>query len=99
MPSVLATSARPRRRVLRRRPDLDLAVLEVRRAVLRLERRVGDERIGVGGLDDLRGAGERGVDVAVLAAASARGACFDELRGLRGEAGAALRWRRAGRPT
>ena len=47
MPSVLATSSRPGCGRLGRRPDLELAVLEVRRAVLRLERRVRDERIGV----------------------------------------------------
>ena len=41
-------------RRLRRRPDLHLAVAVVRRAVLRLERRVRDERIRVRGLDDLR---------------------------------------------
>ena len=48
MPSVCATSRAPRCRRLARRPDLELAVLELRRAVLRLERRVRDERIGVG---------------------------------------------------
>ena len=63
-----ATSARARPRRLARRPDLELAVLELRRAVLRLERRVRDERIGVRGLDHLRAAAaKRRVDVAVLA--------------------------------
>ena len=57
MPSVFATSVAPAGRGLRRRPDLELAVLELRRAVLRLERRVRDERIVVGGLDRLRRAG------------------------------------------
>ena len=48
MPSVCATSCAPVLRRLARRPDLELAVLELRRAVLRLERRVRDERIRVG---------------------------------------------------
>ena len=47
MPSTLATSVERRVRSLRRRPDLDRAVLERGGAVLRLERRVRDERIGV----------------------------------------------------
>ena len=54
-----------------------------RRAVLRLERRVREERIGVVGLDASCAAlGERGVDVAVLARCSVAGACRLELRRL-----------------
>ena len=54
-------------RHLRRRPDLELAVLEMSRAVLRLKRGVRNERIEVLGLHHLGGRGERGVQVAVLA--------------------------------
>ena len=53
-------------RVLRRRPDLELAAGVRRRAVLRLERRMREERILVVGLEHSRRARERGVDVAVL---------------------------------
>ena len=53
-------------RRLARRPQLQLAVLPVRHAVLRLERRVRDERIHVGAFDDLRARSrERLLDVAV----------------------------------
>ena len=52
---------------LRRRPEHDLAVLKVRRAVLRLEADMGEERVGIGGFHDMRGALERGRDVAVAA--------------------------------
>ena len=45
----------------------DLAVLQLRRAVLRFERRVGDEGIAVGRLDHLGGLGQRRIRVAVLA--------------------------------
>ena len=60
--------AEARCRRLARRPQLQLPVLPVRHAVLRLERRVRDERIHVGAFDDLRaGARERLLDVAVRA--------------------------------
>ena len=37
------------------RPEFELAVMEMGEAVLRLQRSVGDERVGVGSLDDLCG--------------------------------------------
>ena len=92
------TRPRPLAGCWRRRPELELAVLEQRRGVLRLERRVRDERIVVRRFDDLRGALERGVDVAVLANAALR-RLLRQLRGLRGEACAALRARSRLRPT
>src|SRR5436309_10653328 len=76
-------------RRLRRRPDLHLAVLELGGAVLRLERRVGDERVEVLRLDDLGGALERGVHVAVFPERALR-RLLRELGRLRGEARTAL---------
>ena len=67
MPSAVATSSTARVGRLRRRPDLDCAVLERGGAVLRLERRVRYERIGVEGLRRLRRLRERRVDVAGVA--------------------------------
>ena len=67
MPSSCDDHALAALRRLAVRPDLDLAVLEMRGAVLRLERRVRDEGIRVVALHHLRRAGERAVDVAVLA--------------------------------
>jgi hypothetical protein len=52
---------------LRRDPDLDLVGGYVRRAVLRLHRRMGEERRAVLGLDALGCRGERCIDIAVLA--------------------------------
>jgi hypothetical protein len=46
-------------RKLGRRPEHDFAVLKVRRAVLRLEADMGEERIRIGGLDDVRRAVQR----------------------------------------
>src|SRR5207248_2287661 len=64
-------------------------VLEVRGRVLWLERRVRDERIEVLRPHHFRGAGERGVDVAVLAEISLRGA-FRQLSGPRRKTDGAL---------
>ncbi len=80
-------------RLLRRRPDLELPVLEQRRRVLRLERRVRDERIEVRRLDRLRRALHRAVEVAVLSQILLRRLLRQGLR-LRREALAALRRRR-----
>src|SRR5690242_4941953 len=54
-------------RRLARHPHFELAVLVMRSTVLRLQRRVRDEWIGVVGLDNLRRASQRGFDVTVLA--------------------------------
>ena len=66
---VLRRNAGAQRRMLQagdlaRRPDLEAAVVVVRRRVLRLERRVRQEREVVLGLDDLGRGLERGLDVA-----------------------------------
>ena len=66
MPSDCAMTWRPSRGVCVADPHLELAVLVVRRAVLRLERRVGEERIVVRGFDGLRGALQRALRVAVV---------------------------------
>ena len=76
--------------LLCRRPELELAVLEQRGRVLRLEWRVSDERIEVRGFHDLRCALERRVDVAVLADVALR-RLLRQLGRLRREPGAALR--------
>src|SRR3712207_9526879 len=55
-----------------------------------LERRVGEERVEVVGLDHLRGAAERGVGVAALEQLGLRGPVH-ERRGAAREVGAALR--------
>src|SRR5579859_2039491 len=60
-------------RVLGRRPDLQLSVLELSRRVLRLQWRVGEKRIGVGRLHGLGGALEGGLDIAILAEICLRG--------------------------
>ena len=52
-------------RILRRRPDFHLAVVKVRRAILRLQRCVRNEWITVRGLQSLRGRAERLSHVAV----------------------------------
>ena len=88
-----------RLRVLGGRPDLDLAVLEMRGAVLRLERGVRDERIEVGGLDDLGRALQRGLHVAVVAQRPGAAAARSKLGGAAREAFAALLGRRRLRPT
>ena len=59
-------------RRLARRPQLHAAVLPVRQAVLRLERRVGHERIAVGGLHRLRRRLQRRVGVAEAAQGECR---------------------------
>ena len=79
-------------RCLRWRPDLALAVLEVCRAVLRLHRRVRDERIHIGRFHDLRRTGQRRVHVAVFSQRAMRRQ-EGEFGGLRGKSGAALRGR------
>ena len=66
---VLRRQTRTERRMLKardlaRRPDLEASVLIERRGVLRLERRVRQEREVVLGFDDLRRGLERGLDVA-----------------------------------
>jgi hypothetical protein len=56
----------PLRGSLGRRPDFELPVPELCRAILRLERRVRDERKRVGAFDDLhRAVAERSFGVAV----------------------------------
>ena len=78
-PERLATRCVPASRRLARRPDLELAVLEVRDAVLRLERRVRDERIRVGGFDHLRGAARARASASPSVRSVNAGCCFDEL--------------------
>ena len=104
MLTVTSLSAMPKRRRhelgagpgnLRRRPEHDLAVLEVRRAVLRLEVDMGEERIGVGRLDDMRGALQRWSHVAVAAQIGGRRFACASLAARLGEALAALRRGRA----
>ena len=75
------------------RPDLELAVLPLRQAVLRFERRVRDEGIRVGAFNDLGRRLERGIRVAVLAHGEA-GCGLRELLGSLGKSHAALRCRR-----
>ncbi len=94
MPERLRDQPAAALRLLRRRPDLELPVLEHRRRVLRLERRVRDERIEVRRLDRLRRALHRAVEVAVLAQILLRRLLRQRLR-LRREPFAALR---RGRP-
>ncbi len=79
---------------LARRPDFELAVGELRRAVLGLERRVREERVVVGALGGLRRRRDRRIDVAV-AAHPPRGCLRGKLLRARGETGAALRGGRA----
>src|SRR4029079_1396101 len=81
-------------RLLRRRPELDLTVLEQRRRVLRLERRVGDERIEIRALGLFRGRAHCGVEIAVLSKIL-MGRLLRESSGLRRIPFAALRRRRA----
>ena len=84
-------------RRLTRRPHFELAVLELRDAVLGLERRVRDERIHVRGLDNLRRARKPLLDVAV-GAQLVRVRALAEFIGLRLESLAALRRRRMRSP-
>ena len=93
MPSVLATSWRPASGVWLGRPQLELPVLEMRVAVLRLERRVGDKRVGIRGLDHFCRALERRVGVPVDAQRD-HGLLCGEFLGLPRKALAALlrRW-------
>ena len=71
------------------RPDLELAVLERRRAVLRFQRSVRNERIRVVRFHHLRSGLDRRLGIAVLARGAHRLACADRL-GLRGVRGAAV---------
>src|ERR1051325_6825600 len=57
---------------LGRRPDFQLALLEVRRTVLRLQRGVRQEWIRVGRLYDFRGIAEGSVDIAICTERSLR---------------------------
>src|SRR4029079_17744775 len=86
-----ATTAR---RLLCRRPELDLAVFEQRRRVLRFERRVRDERIEIRALGLFRGRAHCGVEIAVLSKIL-MGRLLRQNRGLRRIPFTALRSRRA----
>ena len=68
-----------------------LPSLKLRRAVLRLERRVRDERIGVRGLDDLRARLQAPRRRRRPCAATNAGVCFDSSAAAGRESGAALR--------
>ena len=85
----------PALRRLRRRPDLELAVLEVRRRVLRLERRVRDERIEVRRLDDLRAPTRARHRRRRPCGVERCGGCFDSVAGFAAKPCAALRRGRA----
>ena len=65
-PSVFDDDCDPGAGSLAGRPHFELAVFEVRGAVLRLERSVREERIRVRRFDDLGRTAERGVGISVL---------------------------------
>src|SRR5687768_14949670 len=81
-------------RRLRRHPDLELAIAPLRRAVLRLERCVRDERVEVCGLDSLCSASDGSIEIAICAQ-GALSSLLRERHGLRFETRAALLRRRA----